>query len=160
MATNGGNTIHGASNTPVNPVTFWTKRYGPIYRLQNYFSGSRKPFDFNILHYANQHSIDGRILVVNTVLAFDKDRVKEIVHGCGETAFRLLFHMGVTPIAHVWDRLYDRLSNLPMPIEQSTSIELAQFLGVERHPEKDLLLSRFVAVCFFVDSVFLFCGAF
>lgn len=149
MASNGVTINHGPSSTPVDPNTFWAERYGPIYRLRNYFSGSRSPFSINIEHYENQHSINGRRLLLNIPPAYDSDKAKEIVHGCGETAFNLLFHMGVTPVAHVWDGLFDKLSDPPQPIDKMTSAELAQFLGVDMALEKDTILTQFVAVCFF-----------
>lgn len=71
MANNGGNTSHEASSTPVDPVTFWAQRSGPIYHLRNYFSGSHAPFPINILHYTNQHVIDGYQLCLVVALAYD-----------------------------------------------------------------------------------------
>lgn len=52
----------------------------------------RTPFEVNIEHYESQHTIGGRSLYLNVPLAYDKDKIKEIVHGCGDIAYSLLFH--------------------------------------------------------------------
>lgn len=132
-------------------ATLWDgPKSGPIFLLRNYFSGTQTACRINIQHYENQHVIGGREISLDVRLNYDPDSYKEIVHGNGATAFEILFHMGVTPVAHVWERLYERLSSTPKPIKDMSVAEVAKFLGVPVGQDKDKMLTCFVRVGLFI----------
>lgn len=141
-----------AATTPVSPTTLWNgPRSGPIFELRNFFSGTRERCDLHVEHYANQHVINTRWVLVDAGLHYP-EFVIEVALGNGFTAFQLLFHMGITPMAHVWEELYRKLSDPPTPIEDMDPAGVARFLGVELTPgqDKDQLLTLFVQVCLFI----------
>lgn len=141
-----------ASTTAVSPTTLWAgPRRGPVFELRDFFGGARERCDFHVEHYAHQHVTKNRFILVDAPLHYDQS-VIEVALGNGFTAFQLLFHMGVTPMAHVWEDLYNKLSNPPTAIEDMDPDSLAQFLGVvlTQGQDKDEILTQFVRVCFFI----------
>ncbi|KAK7716361.1 hypothetical protein SLS64_003515 [Diaporthe eres] len=135
-----------ASTTAVSPTTLWAgPRRGPVFELRDFFGGARERCDFHVEHYAHQHVTKNRFILVDAPLHYDQS-VIEVALGNGFTAFQLLFHMGVTPMAHVWEDLYNKLSNPPTAIEDMDPDSLAQFLGVvlTQGQDKDEILTQFV----------------
>lgn len=141
-----------ASTTPVSPTTLWTgPRRGPIFELRDFFHGTRERCDFHVEHYSYQHVINDRWILVDVGLHYEP-HIIEVALGNGFIAFQLLFHMGITPMAHVWEGLYMKLSNPPNPIKDMDLASLAQFLGVilTQGQDKDEILTHFVQVCLFI----------